>query len=299
VFNANNTAVTIPFVTTDDISHVGSITSPNTLQMQSTSSGALVLTAEGAAVFGSVKVTDYAGNSVTYAVPLAGPGTPVTRLDHTPPEAFNRLDASALGGRCTTTILGHPVSYFCTNKVYGTDNLPGLTASAFAPILVIPVRWGGDGDDYDDDDHDWDGGNAEYHVYRFTDEFTPVQGPAPIQNPNQVTLVEKVRQSGSEARVHVLAFQYRQGSVLKPLIIPDWAVKKYGWATNKDGSLKSLNQKFELHKGKDRVQVEASYDKKSNVTTIKRTGKNSSRETRSGLVLLRMGTRVGDLYIEY
>ena len=164
---------------------------------------------------------------------------------------------------------------------------------------MIPVRWGGGGDDCDDDDHDWDGGNAEYHVYRFTDEFTPAQEPAPFQNPNQVTLIEKVLQSGNEARVHVLAFQYRQGSQLKPLIIPDWAVKKYEWSTNKDGSLKSLNQKFELHKGKDRVQVEASYDKKSNVTTIKKVGKNASKETRSGLVLLRMSTRAGELSIEY
>ena len=300
-FTSDNTAVAIPFSAIDDISHVaaGGITSPNTLQMQSPSTGTLVLTAEGAVVAGSVTVRDNAGNAVSYAVPLAGPGRPVLRLDHTPPEAFNRLDATALGGRCTTTIAGRPVGYFCTNKVYGTDNLPGLTTSAFAPILVIPVRWGGGGDDCDDDDHDWDGGNAEYHVYRFTDEFTPVQEPAPFQNPNQVTLIEKVLQSGNEARVHVLAFQYRQGSQLKPLIIPDWAVKKYEWSTNKDGSLKSLNQKFELHKGKDRVQVEASYDKKSNVTTIKKVGKNASKETRSGLVLLRMSTRAGELSIEY
>ncbi|MFN2581996.1 MAG: hypothetical protein ABR498_04550 [Candidatus Dormibacteria bacterium] len=190
-FNTNNAAVSIPFVTTDDISHVASITSPNTVQMQSISSGVLVLAAEGTSVTGNVRVTDYAGNSVTYAVPLAVPGMPVIRLDHTPPEAFNRLDPSALGRRCTTTIGGQPVSYFCANKVFGTDNLPGLTTSASAPILVIPARWDGGGhDEDDDDDHDWDGGNAEYHVYRFTDEFTPAQGPAPIQNPNQVTLVE-------------------------------------------------------------------------------------------------------------
>jgi hypothetical protein len=97
----------------------------------------------------------------------------------------------------------------------------------------------------------------------------------------------------------MLGFQYRQGSQLKPIVVPDWAVKKYEWSTNKDGSLKSLHQKFELHKGKDRVQVEASYDKKSNVTTIKKVGGNSSRETRAGLVLLRMGTHAGALSIEY
>jgi sugar lactone lactonase YvrE len=300
VFNADNTAVSIPFVTTDDISHVASITSPNTLQLLTPSSGVLVLTAEGATVIGSVVARDYAANSVTYAVPLSGPNKPVLRIDHTPPEAFNRLDPAALGRQCTTTINSLPVSYFCTNKVYGTDSLlpTSVPATAFLPVNVTPTRWGGD-EDGDDDDHDWDGGNAELQTYSFSDAYVPPSGPAPIQNPNQITLVEKVRQSGKEARVRVMSVQYRQGTTLQPVIVPDRAIKKYEWSTNKDGSLKSLNQKFELHKGKDRVQVEASYDSKSNVTTIKRLGKQSSRETRPGLVLLRMGTVAGDLRIDY
>jgi len=245
-------------------------------------------------------VTDYAGNTVTYAVPLAGPGRSVIRLDRTPPEAFNRLDPAALGRQCTTTIDSLPVNYFCTNKVYGTDSLlpTSVPTTAFSPVKVMPAKWGGD-EDGDDDDHDWDDGNAELQTYSFSDAYVPPSGPAPIQNPNQITLVEKVRQSGKEARVRVMSVQYRQGTTLQPVIVPDWAIKKYEWSTNKDGSLKSLNQKFELHKGKDRVQVEASYDSKSNVTTIKRLGKQSSKETRTGLVLLRMGTVAGDLRIDY
>ena len=295
-FNADNTAVSIPFVTADDVSRVASITSPNTLQLSTPSSGVLVLTAEGATVTGSVVATDYAGNRVTYTVPLPGPDKPVLRLDHTPPEAFNRFDPSAVGARCQTTA---GVSYFCTNKVYGTDTLmpTSVPTTAFQPTSVAPAKWGdGDGDD---DDHDWDGGNAELQTYSFTDAYVSASGPAPIQNPNQVTLVEKVRQSGKEARVRIMSFQYRQGTTVQPAVVPDWAIKKYEWSLSKDGSLKTLNQKFELHKGKDRVQVEASYDKKSNTTTIKKVGKNSSKETRSGLVLLRMGTRAGALYIEY
>jgi hypothetical protein len=231
-------------------------------------------------------------------VPVHLPGRPVLRLDHTPPEAFNRLDPAALGRRCTTTISGQPVSYFCTNKVYGTDNLPGLTTSAFAPVNVVPTKWGG-GADGDDNDHDWDAGNAELQTYSFTDAFTPTPGPAPVQNPNQVTLVEKVRQSGKEARVRVMNYQYRQGSTPGPIVVPDWAIKKYEWSTNADGSLKSLKQKFELHKGADREQVQASFDVKSGLTTIKRVGRKSSKDVAAGLVLLVMTTDHGELKITY
>ncbi|MFN2581997.1 MAG: hypothetical protein ABR498_04555 [Candidatus Dormibacteria bacterium] len=108
-----------------------------------------------------------------------------------------------------------------------------------------------------------------------------------------------MRQSGNGARVHVLAFQYRQGTVQQPLIIPDWAVKKYEWSTNADGSIKSINQKFELHRGRDRVQVQASFDSRTNTTTIKKLGADSSKVVANGLILLRMTTASGELKIEY
>lgn len=61
----------------------------------------------------------------------------------------------------------------------------------------------------------------------------------------------------------------------------------------------ALHQKFELHKGRDRQVVEATFDVKSGVTTIKRSGHDSSRVTMPGLVLLRMTTSHGELKIEY
>ena len=112
--------------------------------------------------------------------------------------------------------------------------------------------------------------------------------------------MEKVRQSGNEARVRVMSYQYRHGTApADALIVPDWAIKKYEWSTNADGSLKSLSQKFELHKGRDRTQMEASFDTKSGVTTIKRLGPDSNRVILQGLVLLRMGTDKGQLKIDY
>jgi hypothetical protein len=178
------------------------------------------------------------------------------------------------------------VAYWCSNKVYGTDNLPGLTTSAFAPTSVVPSRWSRD----DDEDEDWNGGYAEIHTYSMTDAFVPATGPAPVQNPNQVTLVERVRQMANAARVEVMSYRYRKGAVLQPEIVPDRAVKKYDWTTNADGSLKSLDQKFELHKGHDRQVVQASFDVKSGVTTIKRVGHDASHVTTPGLILLRMTT---------
>jgi hypothetical protein len=269
---------------------------PSSLAMQTPNIGEVVFHTGGADVVGQLTVTDNANNVATYAVPSHEPGKAPLRFDATPPEAFNRLDPASIGKRCTTTIAGLPVRYWCSNKVYGTDNLPGLTASAFAPISVVPSRWVGDDED---DDDDWDGGNAEAHTYSITDAFVPATGPAPVQNPNQVTLVENVRQSANELRVQVMSYQYRHGSVLQPVVVPDRAIKKFEWATNGDGSLKALHQKFELHKGRDRQVVEAAFDVKSGVTTIKRGSHDSSRVTMPGLVLLRMTTSHGELKIEY
>src|SRR5205823_236448 len=109
--------------------------------------GELVLNAQGTDVYGDVTVTDEANNASKFSVPLHLPGRPILRLDHTPPEAFNRLDVASLGRQCTTAIGGQAVNYFCTNKVYGADNLPGLTRSSFAPVSVTRTTWGTAGDD--------------------------------------------------------------------------------------------------------------------------------------------------------
>jgi hypothetical protein len=150
--------------------------------------------------------------------------------------------------------------------------------------------------DHDDYEHDWDGASAELHTYSFTDEFTPLTGPKPAQSPNRVTLIEKVRQSGNEARVRVMGYKYNDG----PLIVPHWAYKKYEWSRNSDGSLKSLNQKFEIGHGQAREQVLANFDGRTNTTTIRELGPHPERKvTVPGLILLEMTTSSGRLRIRY
>jgi hypothetical protein len=308
IFAPDNSSATVPFNATDSQSGVFTVASSVTndagvtltMDPNSNSRGTLKLTSEGPSVYGDVIVTDYAFLQNSFRLPLSGPLNllPALRLDHTPPEGFNRVDPGALGARCTTTAPGGAVlNYWCTNKMYGTDNLPGFTTSAFAPVSVEPVSWGGDDSSAGDPRFD---GIAELHTYSFTDDYTPATGTKPYQNPNRVTLVEKVRQQGNEARVHVMSYQYTTGQTAGPVITPDWAYKKYEWAYDTDKSLKTLNQKFELHRGLARQQVLANYDSRSNATTIIDLGPYPERRiVLPGLVLLKMTTWKGDLWILY
>ena len=311
-FTADNSAVHIGLTGGDPFSGSGvaSMTSPQVfVRAPNGFAGDLVLSAEGASIVGEVTITDFAGNSATFSVPL--PGRPTVRIDRTPPEAFNRVDPGALGKRCWTTINNQPASYFCTNKVYGTDNLPGFTTAAFAPVAVSRTKWAdgkANADDDDDDPTNWDGDDAELHTYTFSDAYTPATGTTPEQNPNHVTLVEKVRQDGQEARVRVVSFQYQIGSdpsTVKPIVYPDRAYKKYEWSIDNDGDaddgLRMLNQKFELGHGQSYISVEAKFDSKKNITSIRRRGAGTSPldVTAVGLILLRMRTTSDALVIDW
>jgi hypothetical protein len=324
----DNTSATIPFDAIDAQSGVATIalassTEDASLILPSSSNPqpSLVLTAQGAAVSADVTVTDYAGLQSTFRLPFAGPGKPLLRMDATPPEILTHVDPGALGRRCSSTAPdGSSLSYWCTSAVYGTDNLPGLTTNAFAPVSVGRVQWGGP--DHDDDDRASDGwdadhasdhghdnddrghddsrfdGAAEVQTYSFTDEYTAE--PTFPRIPNRVTLVEKVRQDGDEARVRVVSYQYTVGTHAGAVISPDWAYETYQWSRNRDGSLKTLNQKFELHKGRDRRRVVARYDAKKDLTVVQELGPDPERRViYAGLVLLRMTTHSGDLQIDY
>jgi hypothetical protein len=79
---------------------------------------------------------------------------------------------------------------------------------------------------------------------------------------------------------------------------------KSQWSLNKDGSLKELEQKIEVGKGKDKEEVQAKFDVKRNETTIKvkEKGKDdddAKKVVKPGLVLLRMATDKGKLVIEF
>lgn len=266
------------------------------MEPNSNSRGMLVLTAKGTDVWARITVVDHAGFTNEFTLPFRGPNDPVLRLDNVAPEAFNRLDPTALGASCVKLgTNGVPLfTYFCTNKVYGTDNLPGLTTNAFAPVNVLPTIWGNGDNSAEDANFN---GNAELHTTSFTDEYVPPAGAPPVvQSPNRVTLIEKVRQQGQEARVRVISYQYNAG----PIITPDWAYKKYEWSNTVRGDFKTLNQKFEIGRGQNRVQVLANWDASKNQTTISELGPGPMKKvTVPGLILLRMTTKSGALKIEY
>src|SRR5207247_9673192 len=75
--------------------------------------------------------------------------------------------------------------------------------------------------------------------------------------------------------------------------------KKYEWARNDDGSLKTLIQKFELHKGQDRTQLLAYFDAKTNTSYINGLGNDKTWVIAPGLILLRMRTAHGALQIDF
>ncbi len=82
-------------------------------------------------------------------------------------------------------------------------------------------------------------------------------------------------------------------------IVPAGTTKKFEWSTNKDGSLKTLDQNMTIGRGESRTHVKASYDSTKNQTTIHSDAKNPSKVTLPGLVLMRLATDAGGVVIEY
>jgi Tol biopolymer transport system component len=183
-------------------------------------------------------------------------------LDAIPPEAYNQFD---------------PISK--NVLVYGTDNRDG-NLGPITPISVVPISWGGDDDDDDDDDHKK---NAELRTYEITDAAG-----------NMLTLKEIVKAKGKEIKVRVLSIQYNDDSP----ITPAKNKKSFEWSTNKDGTIKELEQKMKVGKGNSKQEVKAKFDSKKNQTKIK-SENPKMEETLPGLVLLKMSTSNGNLVISH
>jgi|GEM_PF-1738146 len=199
-------------------------------------------------------------------------------INKAPPEAFNQFDPAS-----------KDVLVFA--RFAGSISPSG----PITPSSVVPIKWGDgendkDIDDKDKNDRDRDdenrkGENAELRTYRITDAAG-----------NTLVLVEKVKKTGHEIKVKVVSLQYNNGTV----IVPPKNRKSFEWSTEKDGSLKELEQEMEVGKGKDRQDVEAKYDAKKNQTTIKiDEPKPETKIVKTGLALLRMATDKGKLVIEY
>ena len=145
--------------------------------------------------------------------------------------------------------------------VYGTDDTDG-NLGAITPVIT----------------HD---GKKEIRTYTIQDTAG-----------NKLVLVEKVKTEGKEIKVDVKSIQYNGGIVTKVD-----AEKKFEWSLNKNGSIKELEQKMTVGKD-DKQKVEAKYDSKKNQTKIE-SKHPKSKETLTGMILLKMSTSNGSLIISH
>ena len=259
----NNTPVTVSFIAADGLSGVGSVTGPITFATEGTSQ-----LANGVA-------TDLAGNS-------AG-ASAIVNIDLTPAEIKNQFNPETL-----------------TVDVLALDLLSGLGSEPLAPDSCEPIRWGGDDDDDDD-------GGGKNNAERCTFTATDAAG-------NVTVLVEKRKTSGSggsnkngsskksekeggggSIQIVVLSVQYNGGDVIE---FPPKADKKFEWSLDKDGTLKELEQKMEIGKGKTRRQVTADYSSKKEQTEFAIHGEKG-RLVGDGLRVLCMVTEDGELSITF
>jgi hypothetical protein len=155
-------------------------------------------------------------------------------------------------------------------QIIGNDGLSGVAPGPIPPVSVLP-----------------EDGQTERRTYRVAD----LAG-------NTLTIVLKVERAGKQLEAKIISWAYQAGpGGGNSLVTAPRNQLNFDWATNRDGSLKKLNQTIALNSGKDRQQVVAGYDGSRNETTIELD--NGARIIRPGLVLLRLVTSQGRLQIEY
>ena len=263
----NNTDVTVDFSAADALSGLASV------------SPVVVLTTEGADQVVNGMATDVAGNQSAVACMVS--------IDKTAPEAFLQFDPE-----------GKDIA------VFGRDPVSGAALDPVPPLSATPAPHDDDDDDEEDeddgddgrrgndrrgDDNDDDGDDDDGRTELRTYEVVDLAG-------NSLTLVERVKKAGHEIKAELLSLQYQDA---EPTDAPE-NKQNFQWATERDGSLKELEQKLEIGKGRDRQDVEAKFEGRKNETTIKQDEpKPETRVVKPGLVLLRLATDQGNLAIEF
>jgi hypothetical protein len=109
---------------------------------------------------------------------------------------------------------------------------------------------------------------------------------------NRLVLVLQAKPGAGLLQATVTSLRYNAGS---PIVAPFTSLT-YDWATNRDGSLKSLDQDLTIGKGPAQRHVVASYDASKNQTKLTDA---SGTSTRTGLVLVRVASAAGALSFEY
>ncbi|HKE55286.1 MAG TPA: MBG domain-containing protein [Pyrinomonadaceae bacterium] len=320
----NNTDVEASFTANDALSGFDS---------GATQTGSFTFTTEGAGQSHTFTVTDLAGNSASFAVTevnIDKTAPSINALRNPAPNAkgwnntdvtvsFNGADAlsgiAAVSSPVTvsteganqmvtgtaTDLAGNTnsvsislsidktapelfIQFDQVNKdvqVIGRDGVSGVAPGTIAPLSISPPPGRREHNDDDDDGH------MERRTYRVTD----LAG-------NALTIVLKVKREGNELRARIISWTYQNGPANGlPLIDAPRNRFDLDWRTNRDNSLRELEQSLKVNSGVTRQEVEADFNSVRNETKIK-VG-DSRPVVRPGLVLLKLTTNRGTLGIEY
>ncbi len=127
------------------------------------------------------------------------------------------------------------------------------------------------------------GGHKERRTYTVSD----ISG-------TELVLTVFVKLAGKEIKAEVETLQYNDTEV----IIRPSNDLKFEWSVEKNGTLKKLNQKIRVDKGKLKEELKAKYDSKKDETIVK-LGAHKEKLVLPGLYLLQLETANGELHIVY
>ena len=100
---------------------------------------------------------------------------------------------------------------------------------------------------------------------------------------------------GHKTKVHIVSIQYN-GEILTETPFNTMA---FQWTVDKQGGIKELRQSMTTGRGKEKTQVDATFNAKNNQTTIDLHNGKQGKVVKPGLNLLRLATNKGSLNIEY
>jgi len=195
------------------------------------------------------------------------------KIDTTPPEAFIQFD---------------PVSHDLL--LFARDAVSGVTPGPIAPARVV-FKEHHEGDRDDDRDRDHDGLNDKDRE-RHTEELR-TYNVLDLAG-NVLVLTEKIHKTGHSISGQILSLQYGNRSV----ITPPRNTQTFAWETDRDGSLRRLEQHLEVGTERNEQDISAHFDAEENETDIRDESKHGHRDA-PGLVLLRMVTNDGNLFVQF
>ena len=105
-------------------------------------------------------------------------------------------------------------------------------------------------------------------------------------------IFERLKQKGKEIKAELESVQYNDEEIIE--LEADF---KYEWSLNKDGTIKELEQKIEVD---NQFKIKAKYSYKKDETKIEiKENKEKTKQTFSGLVVIKLITKSGVLSFEF